>query len=217
MRDERWIPIRIVRAPPSWLNHLPKAPPPNAIPLGVRFQYMNLGGHNHSVYSTGHMLVPWSLPLPHWGHDLSDTILYFLLSPANAPGLIPNAPSLDACACVVQALQSCLTLCGPMGCSPAGSSVHGILLARVLEWVAMTSSRAFSQLRDWTGVSCASCITGRFFIHWAILGAPRCSSTLSYPWLPLSRLPRGSAVHSPSVFPASLICLWWPSPLLSSL
>ena len=37
--------------------------------------------------------------------------------------------------------QSCPTLCDPMDCSPAGSSVHGILQARVLEWVAMPSSR----------------------------------------------------------------------------
>ena len=37
--------------------------------------------------------------------------------------------------------QSCLTLCDPMDCSPPGSSVHGILQARRLEWVAMPSSR----------------------------------------------------------------------------
>ena len=35
--------------------------------------------------------------------------------------------------------QSCLTLCGPMDCSPPGSSVHGILQARILEWVAISS------------------------------------------------------------------------------
>ena len=38
-------------------------------------------------------------------------------------------------------LQSCLTLCDPMDCSPPGSSVHGILQARTLEWVAISSSR----------------------------------------------------------------------------
>jgi len=36
--------------------------------------------------------------------------------------------------------QSCPALCNPMDCSPPGSSVHGILLARILEWVAMPSS-----------------------------------------------------------------------------
>ena len=38
-------------------------------------------------------------------------------------------------------LQSCLTLCDPMDCRPPGSSVHGILQARIMEWVAMPSSR----------------------------------------------------------------------------
>ena len=40
-----------------------------------------------------------------------------------------------------KSLQSCLTLCDRMDCSPPGSSVHGILQARILEWVAMPSSR----------------------------------------------------------------------------
>ena len=44
--------------------------------------------------------------------------------------------------------QSCLTLCNPMGYSPAGSSVHGILQARILEWYVMPFSRVSSQLRD---------------------------------------------------------------------
>ena len=40
-----------------------------------------------------------------------------------------------------KSLQSCLTLCNPRDCSPPGSSVHGILQARILEWVAMLSFR----------------------------------------------------------------------------
>ena len=39
-------------------------------------------------------------------------------------------------------LQSCLILCDPMGCSLTGSSVHGLLQARILKWVAMPSSSA---------------------------------------------------------------------------
>ena len=45
-------------------------------------------------------------------------------------------------------LQLCPTLCNPMHCNPPGSSVHGILQARILEWVAMPSSRGSSGLRD---------------------------------------------------------------------
>ena len=43
--------------------------------------------------------------------------------------------------------QSCPTLCNPMDCSPPGSSVHGTLQARILEWVAMAFSRVSSQSR----------------------------------------------------------------------
>ena len=55
--------------------------------------------------------------------------------------------SLQAAA-AAQLLQSCPTLCDPVDCSPPGSSVHGILQARKLEWVAMLSSRGSSQPRD---------------------------------------------------------------------
>ena len=50
--------------------------------------------------------------------------------------------------------QLCLTLCDPMDCSPPGSSVHGILQARILEWVAISFSRGSSQPSDRTQVSC---------------------------------------------------------------
>ena len=62
--------------------------------------------------------------------------------------------SLPACMCA-QWPQSCLTLCDPMDCNPPGPSVHGILQARILEWVAISFSRGFYQPRDRT-VSAAS-------------------------------------------------------------
>ena len=51
----------------------------------------------------------------------------------------------------------------PMDCSPTGFSVHGIFHVRILEWVAISSSRESSPPRDWTGISCVSWISGRFF------------------------------------------------------
>ena len=42
---------------------------------------------------------------------------------------------------IVLVIQLCLILCDPIDCSPPGSSVHGILQARILEWVAMPSSK----------------------------------------------------------------------------
>ena len=59
---------------------------------------------------------------------------------------------------------SCLTLCDPMNCSLPGSSVHGVLQARILEWVAIPFSRASSKPRNWIQVSC---IAGGFFTIWA--------------------------------------------------
>ena len=67
--------------------------------------------------------------------------------------------SFECSPCLVT--QSCLTLCDPLDCSPRGSSVHGILQARVLEWVAMASSRGSSQPRDRTCISWVSCTDGR--------------------------------------------------------
>ena len=60
--------------------------------------------------------------------------------------------------------QSCLTLCEPMDCSPSGSSVHGIVQARILDRVAISFSRGSSWFRDQTQISC---IAGRFFTVWA--------------------------------------------------
>ena len=61
---------------------------------------------------------------------------------------------------VVLVVQSCMTLCNPMDCSPPGSSVHGILQARILEWAAIPFCRGLSQPRDLTQVFC---IAGGFF------------------------------------------------------
>ena len=60
--------------------------------------------------------------------------------------------------------QSCLTLCDPVDCSLPGSSIHGILQERVLEWVAISFCRGSSRPRVWTWVSH---IAGRHFALWA--------------------------------------------------
>ena len=60
-------------------------------------------------------------------------------------------------------LQSCTTLCELVDYSSPGSSVHGILQARILGWAAISSSRASSQPRDAFHVCCGSCTEGWFF------------------------------------------------------
>ena len=54
-------------------------------------------------------------------------------------------------------LQLCLTLCNSLDHSPLDSSVHGILQARILEWIAISFSRGSSHPRDQTHISCVSC------------------------------------------------------------
>jgi len=98
------------------------------------------------------------------------------ISWSRAQGAESHWPSAVCCACRhARALQSCLTLCNPRlfattrlfatpdSLQPPGSSVHGILQARVLEWVAMPSSEGSSWRRDQTRVSCSSYTAGNFF------------------------------------------------------
>ena len=87
------------------------------------------------------------------------------------PGIEPRSPALQANSLATElqgkpihglrhvetsqvlVAQLCPTLCNPMDCSPPGSSVHGILQARILEWVAIPFFRGSSQPRDRTRVS----------------------------------------------------------------
>ena len=63
---------------------------------------------------------------------------------------------------VCSVAQPWMTLSNPMDCSQPGSSVHGIFQARMLKWVAISFSRVYSWTRDWTHISCVSCIVGEF-------------------------------------------------------
>ena len=67
------------------------------------------------------------------------------------------------CVCVRVCTHSCLTLCNPMDCSAPGSSIHAILQARILEWVAISSFRGSPCLVDHILVSCVSGIADGFF------------------------------------------------------
>ena len=98
----------------------------------------------------------------------NNTIICQLPTPENRAWQILSAyeiTTMSACVCA----QSRPTLCDPMDCSLPDSSFHGILWARILEWVTMPSSRGSSWPRDW---SCVSWIAGRFLLsHW---GSPVC-------------------------------------------
>ena len=105
---------------------------------------------------------------------------YFLLGPSKSPykeagpygGFLRQTPSshpllqllseVFVCVCT-KALQSCLTLGDPTDCSPAGSSFYGILQARILEWVAMPSSRGIFLTQGSNPCILSPALAGVFF------------------------------------------------------
>ena len=122
--------------------------------------------HTHT-----HMLIPF-LPYIFVAHMHLTPFSAELSGNSHVLSLFPNTAS---CITVrAKPLQLCLTLCDSMDCSPPGSSVHGILQARVLEWVAMPSSRGSSRPRDPTLVSCISCTGRQVLYRWRHLGLCQC-------------------------------------------
>ena len=102
-------------------------------------------------------------------------------------------PLVCVCVCVcvcARALshQSCPSLCNPMDYSPPGSSVHGILQTRILEWVAMSSSGWSCRTRNWTCVPRIFCIAGGFFTAQLQGKPPWSPSHIHFPGKPKSHI-----------------------------
>ena len=94
---------------------------------------------------------------------LPNTHLLFCLT----PHIISLGSWVAAAQLQVLVTQLCPALCNLGDWSPIGSSVCGILQAKILEWVAIHSSRGSYRARDWTHIFCTA---GRFFTAWAIPG-----------------------------------------------
>ena len=123
----------------------------------------------------------WPLVCEHW--SLGELGCPWESSPSSVMGketrLVRPSESrpltLDVCWAEVARLvtQSCPTLCGPMDCSLPGSSVHGVLQARILEWVAISSSSGSFRPRDQICVSCIYCVNRQSLYHcdtWELQG-----------------------------------------------
>ena len=106
-----------------------------------------------------------------WWSDLTSDNLTQLTSLASYFSLSWWLIVITFHACVLS-LQLSLTLCDPMDYSPPGSSFHGILQARIPEWVAMLSSRWSPQPRDQSHISYVPCIGRWVLYHWCHLGSP---------------------------------------------
>ena len=85
--------------------------------------------------------------------------------------------------CVCVFAQSCPNLCDSMDCSTPGSSVHGILQARILEWLAISSSRGASWCRDQAPVPWGFCIGRQILYHWVTWEVPSVYHIHFHPWL----------------------------------
>ena len=99
-----------------------------------------------------------------------------LISPALAGRLLTTSATLSISVYMFMKVnvlvpQSCLTLCDSMDCNLLGSSVHGILPAKILDRVAISFSEGSSHPKDQTRISC---IAGRFFTIWATREACIC-------------------------------------------
>ena len=130
---------------------------------------------SHALYSQFSAFVPTSVPTS--GYAGSRSYMTCLLRSSSlasqrSPGIASTICLLDGmqikimcvCSCIRERAYLCPTLCDPMDCSPPSSSVHGISQARILEWVAMSSSRESSRPRDRTRISC---IGRQIHYHWA--------------------------------------------------
>ena len=109
---------------------------------------------NHlSSFAVGEKIKKKSLiaPTDQNLYNRISTESYFLshLTSLNATCRSPERETSSECSVT----QSCSILCDPMDCSPPSSFVHGIFQARILEWVATSSSRGSSWSRDQTQIS----------------------------------------------------------------
>ena len=102
---------------------------------------------------------------------------------------------LIVCVCESSVAQSCPTLCDPMDCKLPGSSVHRIFQERILAWIAISRYKGLSWPRDWTHVTCISCIGRRILYHWATWKAISLSHLESY--IPVTCLQRAWQIIGP--------------------
>ena len=121
----------------------------------------------------------------HWKGDICEDMVKNLKSWSYPESYGPEEITM----CVCSVIQSCLILWDPMNYSPPGSSVHGILQSRILEWVAMPSSRESFWPRDWTHISCI----GRWFFTTEPPGKPE---EITNPPLPHWKTDRQTHTHT---------------------
>ena len=139
-----------------------------------------------------------SLPLPHSNSSLRCLCVrttHWGVFKISDIGISEHAP-LNINTLLLLSTQCYPTFWDLMDCSPPGSSLHRISQARILEWVAISSSRGSSRPRDWT---CISCIGRQILYHWATREAQKHTQGLynnqSFKWTLFSSVQSLSCVR----------------------
>ena len=123
--------------------------------------------------------------------------------------------------CTGSVAQPFPTLCDPTDCSLPGSTVHGIIQTKILEWVAIFSCRGSSRPRDQTYVSCISCISRQILYHctpWEALSAKSPLLKFCLILRPVQKKNSCNKLCRTSAWPTCLPLLWmsrrWPRELI---
>ena len=142
-----------------WFVYLPSSLFfPLAVLLEVWQLYQSFQRTTSLFQQTFSIVFPFLIPFMHLSLPSASSYLLWLIFSSSCSTLLRGA---------VLSHFSCVTVdpWWPMDCSPPGSSVHGILQARILAWVAMPSSRGSFPPRNWNRMSSVSCIACSFFTH----------------------------------------------------
>jgi len=140
---------------------------PDSCPVSLSFtpHILALGDVNGLICPLFHMFFHFVSPIPIKVASRNRTLMsiFFWIPYSVAQNSTLKTPTVNMHVC--QVTWSCPTLWDPVDSNPSRSSVHGILQARILEWVALPSSRASSWPRDQIHVSYTSCIGRQILYH----------------------------------------------------
>ena len=148
---------------------------------GLVLQFAGVNAYQHLFLPSlsSNLLVDWRLfssgflknkswnCIP-WVFNSSKTLLYLYTLVSNSCHIFfPWEHYVCIYTCALSHFSHVWLFCDPMDCSPPDSSVHGILQARILEWISMPSSRGSSRPRDWTRGLLHLLHCRQILCHWA--------------------------------------------------
>ena len=158
----------------GWSMPITSELPPPALPLenllkgSISSRALKGLGRHRQLYQSHSLCLFLKVGTIVWSHStIGENFLFkYIFLKCGVLHLVlylKNSDIFENCV-MCSVTQSCLTVCDPIDYSPLGSFVHGIFHIRILEQVAISSSKGFSQPKDWTSISCVSCL-GRWILY----------------------------------------------------